>query len=98
MHSEFDTPSPQSRIATIPDIKQGNQTDLQNEPESSSTDFECIVLYDFETHEEDRLDVKRGTVLKITQDENYLDQDWWFATTIDNDRSGWVPINYCKKL
>lgn len=99
MHSGFATPSPQPRIANIPDIKQGDLIDLEQiEPVITSNDFECIVLYDFQTHEEDRLDVKRGTVLRVTQDENYIDQDWWFATTIGDDRSGWVPINYCKKL
>ncbi|KAI9476402.1 MAG: hypothetical protein EXX96DRAFT_487163, partial [Benjaminiella poitrasii] len=67
-------------------------------PIPTSDDFDCIMLYDFETHEEDRLDVKRGTILRISQDRDFIDPDWWFATTVDDYRSGWVPINYCKKL
>ena len=76
-----------------------NLIDLEQDgPVMTANDFECIVMYDFETHEEDRLDVKQGTVLRISQDEEYIDPDWWFGTTTDNCRSGWVPINYCKRL
>jgi hypothetical protein len=70
----------------------------QDGPVITSEDFECILLYDFETHEEDRLDVKRGTILRISQDDDYIDQDWWYGTTMNDHRSGWVPMNYCKKL
>ncbi|KAI7905910.1 uncharacterized protein BX663DRAFT_580985 [Cokeromyces recurvatus] len=67
-------------------------------PISTTDDFNCIVLYDFETHEEDVLDVKKGTILRISQDKDFIDPDWWYGTTLDDSRSGWVPINYCKKL
>lgn len=84
---------------TSPSPEVGNLIDLgQDGPVATSKDFDCIVLYDFEMDEDDRLDVKRGTVLRVTQDEDYLDQDWWYATTTDDFRSGWIPINYCKKL
>jgi hypothetical protein len=84
--------SPQ--LASIEDL-----IDLEQDgPVLTSNDFECIVLYDFETYEEDRLDVKRGTILRISQDEDYIDQDWWYGTTTDDHRSGWVPMNYCKRL
>lgn len=84
---------------TSPSPEVGNLIDLEQDgPVTTSKDFDCIVLYDFEMDEDDRLDVKRGTILRVTQDENYLDQDWWYATTTDDFRSGWVPINYCKKL
>lgn len=87
-------PSPQQPTSTI-----DNLIDLEQDgPVLTSKDFECIVLYDFETHEEDRLDVKRGTILRISQDDDYIDQDWWYGTTTDDHRSGWVPMNYCKKL
>lgn len=56
------------------------------------------MLYDFDTHEEDRLDVKKGTILRISQDEDYIDKKWWYGTTTDDHRSGWIPINYCKRL
>ncbi|KAI8084138.1 uncharacterized protein B0P05DRAFT_578568 [Gilbertella persicaria] len=62
-------------------------------------EFECVLLYDFEADEEDQLNVKQGTVLRISQDPDYLDQDWWYGTTLDGQtKSGWVPITYCKKL
>lgn len=90
----FDKALPSLRLASVE-----NLIDLEQEgPVVTANDFECIVLYDFVTHEEDRLDVKRGTVLRISQDENYIDRDWWFATTTDDHRSGWVPINYCKRI
>lgn len=89
-----DKPLPSLGLASVE-----NLIDLEQDgPMLTANDFECIVLYDFETHEDDRLDVKRGTILRISQDENYIDQDWWFATTMDDHRSGWVPINYCKRL
>lgn len=79
-----------------------NQEDLinleQDGPVLTSKDFECVVLYDFEIHEEDRLDVKRGTVLRISQSDDYIDPNWWYGTTVDDYRSGWVPKNYCKRL
>ncbi|KAL0144724.1 hypothetical protein V8B55DRAFT_1455283 [Mucor lusitanicus] len=101
------SPSPQFLSAstatttnTSPNPMVGNLIDLEQDegPVPTSRDFDCIVLYDFEMDEEDRLDVKRGTILRVSQDEDYLDQDWWYATTTDDFRSGWVPINYCKKL
>ncbi|KAI7891268.1 uncharacterized protein EV154DRAFT_508484 [Mucor mucedo] len=85
-------PSPQAtKIEDLIDLEQDG-------PVLTSKDFECVVLYDFGTHEEERLDVKKGTILRISQDEDYIDQNWWFGTTIDDHRSGWIPINYCKRL
>ncbi|KAI8991430.1 hypothetical protein BDF20DRAFT_811323 [Mycotypha africana] len=78
------------------DVVDANAVDTQLEDRSK--DFNCIVLYDFETHEEDKLDVKRGTILRINQDEDYIDPDWWYGTSLDDFRSGWIPINYCKKI
>ncbi|KAL9556408.1 hypothetical protein MBANPS3_001898 [Mucor bainieri] len=101
------SPSPQflststaTTTTTSPNPVVGNLIDLEQDdgPVPTPKDFDCIVLYDFEMDEDDRLDVKRGTILRVSQDEDYLDQDWWYATTTDDFRSGWVPINYCKKL
>ncbi|GAN04312.1 hypothetical protein MAM1_0060c03772 [Mucor ambiguus] len=101
------SPSPQflsastaTTTTTSPNPMVGNLIDLEQDdgPVPTPKDFDCIVLYDFEMDEDDRLDVKRGTILRVSQDEDYLDQDWWYATTTDDFRSGWVPINYCKKL
>ncbi|KAI8643910.1 hypothetical protein BD408DRAFT_414084 [Parasitella parasitica] len=96
------SPSPRfmsPSTATPPAPVVGNLIDLEQDgPVATPQDFNCIVLYDFEMDEEDRLNVKRGTILRVSQDEDYLDQDWWFATTADDFKSGWVPINYCKKL
>ncbi|KAI8974419.1 hypothetical protein BDB01DRAFT_880973 [Pilobolus umbonatus] len=65
---------------------------------SSSHEFKCVVLYDFETHEEDMLNVKRGTLLRINQDEYDPNDGWWYATTVDDTQSGLIPISYCRRL
>lgn len=88
-----ETLSPASMVGNLIDLEE-----TSSGPAITPNDFDCVVLYDFQMEENDRLDVKRGTVLRVSQDEDYLDPDWWYATTIDDFRSGWVPINYCKKL
>ncbi|KAI9251133.1 hypothetical protein EDC94DRAFT_526777 [Helicostylum pulchrum] len=80
-------------------ITDSDLIDLEQEgPVITSKDFECVVLYDISMHQEDRLDVKKGTILRISQDKDYIDPNWWYGTTIDDYRSGWVPKNYCKRL
>ncbi|PHZ17252.1 uncharacterized protein RHIMIDRAFT_253498 [Rhizopus microsporus ATCC 52813] len=61
-------------------------------------DFECVVLYDYQPYEKDKLNVKRGDILVVHQDEDHMDPDWWYGTLKDSDSSGWVPINYCQRL
>ncbi|KAI8382977.1 hypothetical protein BD560DRAFT_385679 [Blakeslea trispora] len=85
------TPTP---ITPITD----NLIDVDYDNEAAQ-DFKCVVLYDFITDDHDQLSAKSGTVLWISQDPEFIDEEWWHATTLDDsNQSGWIPINYCKKL
>ncbi|CAO3669678.1 hypothetical protein CU097_009817 [Rhizopus azygosporus] len=66
--------------------------------ENPPHDFECVVLYDYQPYEKDKLNVKRGDILVVHQDDDHLDPDWWYGTVKDSNSSGWVPINYCQRL
>ncbi|KAI8334159.1 hypothetical protein EDC96DRAFT_525492 [Choanephora cucurbitarum] len=98
IHSSHSIVTSSSRAPTPITPVTENMIDMDYDT-SLAQDFDCVMLYDFNTDDEDQLSARSGTILRISQDPDFIDEEWWYATTLDDShQSGWVPINYCKKL
>jgi hypothetical protein len=73
-------------------------SDINSSHTYSARELEYIVMYDFITNEDDQLDCKKGTIIQVDPSISQMEDGWWFATSLDDYKSGWVPINYCKSL